>query len=126
MASQNRPASPDQAPDPATNYERAKPETEAGMGDLDSPVGGATPADQPHRSDHAVGNAQNPGRQTNAHDDVAAGGGSPNPISRPLPGNEPDHTMFDEEPNGWDQAPTDIHDPQQQRHPRREGKGGTK
>jgi hypothetical protein len=32
--------------------------------------------------------------------------------------------MKDEEPLGWDQAPTDIHDNRQQRHPRREGKGG--
>jgi hypothetical protein len=33
--------------------------------------------------------------------------------------------MKDEEPLGWDQAPTDIKDPRQQRHPRTEGKGGT-
>jgi hypothetical protein len=33
--------------------------------------------------------------------------------------------MKDEEPDGWDQAPTDIHDPKQKRHPRQEGKGGT-
>jgi hypothetical protein len=126
MASQNQPASPSQAPDPATNYERAKPENEPGMGSLDSPVGEATPTDQEARPDHGVGNAQDPRRQINAHDDVAAGGGAANPMSRPLPGNEPDHSMHDEEPDGWDQAPMDIHDPRQQRHPRREGKGGTK
>jgi hypothetical protein len=33
--------------------------------------------------------------------------------------------MKEEEPLGWDQAPTDIQDPEHQRHPRREGKGGT-
>jgi hypothetical protein len=126
MASQNRPASPSQAPDPATNYERAKPEKEAGMGSLDSPVGHSTPADQPERADHGVSNAQNPTRQINAHDDVSAGGGATNPVSRPLGGEQPDHSMHDEEPTGWDQAPTDIHDPQQKRHPRQEGKGGTK
>ena len=126
MASQNRPASPYQAPDPATNYERAKPEKEAGMGNLDSPVGEATPADHEERPDHGVANVQDPRRQINAQDDVAGGGGTANPVSRPLPGNEePDHSMHDEEPNGWDQAPTDIHDPKHQRHPRREGKGGT-
>jgi hypothetical protein len=32
--------------------------------------------------------------------------------------------MKDEEPLGWDQAPTDIQDPTKQRHPRTEGKGG--
>jgi hypothetical protein len=37
---------------------------------------------------------------------------------------QPDHSMKDEEPLGWDQAPQDIHDPTKQRHPRREGKGG--
>lgn len=39
--------------------------------------------------------------------------------------NQPDHSMLDEEPDGWDQAPTDIHDPKMKRHPRKEGKGGT-
>ena len=33
--------------------------------------------------------------------------------------------MKDEEPMGWDQVPTDIQNPREQRHPRREGKGGT-
>lgn len=37
---------------------------------------------------------------------------------------QPDHSMLDEEPLGEDQAPTDIHDPQQKRHSRKEGKGG--
>jgi hypothetical protein len=126
MASENRPLSPSQAPDPATSYERAKPEKEAGMGKLDSPIGQSTPADQAEHADHGVVNAQDGGRQINAHDDVAAGGGASNPVSRPLGGNQPDHSMHDEEPTDPDTAPTDIHDPEQQRHPRREGKGGTK
>jgi hypothetical protein len=126
MPSQNRPASPNRAPDPATNYERAKPENEAGMGDLDSPIDQSIPGEHAAPGNHAVPHAQNPGRQTNAHDDIAAGGGSPNPISRPLPGNDPNHSMHEEEPTDADQAPLDIHDPQHQRHPRREGKGGTK
>jgi hypothetical protein len=37
---------------------------------------------------------------------------------------QPDHSMHDEEPMGWDRAPQDIRDPQQKRHPRKEGKGG--
>jgi hypothetical protein len=36
-----------------------------------------------------------------------------------------DHSMHEEEPDGWDMAPTDIHDPKQQRQPRIGGKGGT-
>lgn len=38
---------------------------------------------------------------------------------------QPDHSMLDEEPDGWDLAPADIHDPRMKRHPRKEGKGGT-
>ena len=35
-AEENRPASPQQAPDPSDNYERSHPEHEAGMGRLDN------------------------------------------------------------------------------------------
>ncbi|HLL87821.1 MAG TPA: hypothetical protein VK324_00810 [Tepidisphaeraceae bacterium] len=47
-----------------------------------------------------------------------------NPDPRPKP-EQPDHSMKEEIPLGWDQVPTDIHDPRQQRHPHTEGKGGT-
>lgn len=33
--------------------------------------------------------------------------------------------MNSEEPDGWDQAPQDIKDPQQKRHPRPDGLGGS-
>jgi hypothetical protein len=33
--------------------------------------------------------------------------------------------MKTEEPDGWDQAPTDIKDPRQKRHPRPDGVGGS-
>ena len=33
-------------------------------------------------------------------------------------------SMHTEEPTGWDQAPQDIHDPKQKRHPRPDGQGG--
>ena len=116
MAEQMRPASPEQAPDPSNNYERAHPEREAGQGRLDNDV--ATPQEQPDRMGDAVKNKSEP-RQINAHD-VTDGRAS----SKPAP-EQPDHSMKDEEPMGWDQAPTDIRDPQQQRHPRTGGKGGT-
>jgi len=64
---QMRPASRRQAPDPATSYERAKPEKEAGMGRLDNNK--ATPAKAPDRIEQAVKNKQPP-RQINAHDVV--------------------------------------------------------
>lgn len=46
------------------------------------------------------------------------------PDPRPTP-EQPDHSMKEEVPLGWDQAPTDIHDPRAQRQPHTEGKGGT-
>ena len=114
-AEQNRPASPQQAPDPANNYERAHPENEAGMGRMDAPK--TTPEQKPDRQRESVANRQDPTRQLNAQDAVnQRGGAAPE---------QPDHSMHDEEPDGWDQAPTDITDPKQKRHPRTEGKGGT-
>jgi hypothetical protein len=114
MAEQMRPASPRQAPDPSHSYERSHPGREAGMGRLDNNK--AVPTDSPDQQNDAVRNKQDPARQINAQDAVNQRGG-------PAP-EQPDHSMKDEEPLGWDQAPTDIHDPTQQRHPRREGKGG--
>lgn len=125
---------PDQTQDPSDSYERSHPEHEAGMGRLDNNIN-ATPTERPDSTPKSVGNAQDPRRQVNAQDVVndrakqdpketerqnrerAVAGG---PAA-----NQPDHSMFDEEPDGWDQAPTDIHDPRQKRHPRHEGRGGT-
>jgi hypothetical protein len=67
--SQNRPASPAQAPDPARSYERARPEAEPGMGRLDSGDAVAHPADEPDRLEQAAKNRQEP-RQINAHSTV--------------------------------------------------------
>ena len=117
MADQSTPADRSQAPDPARSYERAKPEAESGMGRLDNNTN-ATPQRSPDRTPDAVTNQQDP-RQVNAHDVV-----DDRAARRPAPA-QPDHSMKEEEPDGWDQAPADIHDPRQQRHPRREGKGGT-
>lgn len=120
---QMRPASKELAPDPATSYERARPEKEAGMGRLDNDV--ATPRQSPDKSQQAVVNQQ-PNRQLNAHDVVNERAQRPadgSAVSHP--GNEPDHSMLEEEPLGWDQAPTDLHDPRKQRQPKPDGKGGT-
>ena len=118
MAEQMRPASPQQAPDPANSYERANPGREAGQGRLDNNK--ATPTNEPDRQDQTVKNKQDPTRQINAHDAVnQRGGPTEGGVSE-----QPDHSMKDEEPLGSDQAPTDIHDNRQQRHPGREGKGG--
>jgi hypothetical protein len=65
--SQIRPLSPAQAPDPATVYERAKPENESGMGRMDNNV--STPEKSADKMEHAVTNKQ-PLRQINSHDVV--------------------------------------------------------
>ncbi len=132
MASQMRPSSKQDAPDPAMAYERAQPEKESGQGRLDNNHD-AVPEDRPDAAHRAVKNSQQSTRQLNA-EDVTSGlvegnpqhpGQSPAiPASNRLPP-QPDHSMHEEEPMGWDQAPTDIHDPRQQRQPRTEGKGGT-
>ena len=115
MAEQMRPSSPQQAPDPSNSYERANPGREAGMGRLDNNK--STPTNSPDRQDQAVTNRQDPTRQINAQDAIDQRGG---PAAE-----QPEKSMKDEEPMGWDQAPADIQNPREQRHPRREGKGGT-
>ncbi len=65
MAEQMRPASKELAPDPASSYERAKPEKEAGQGRLDNNT--ATPAKAPDSIHEAVKNKQEL-RQINAHE----------------------------------------------------------
>ncbi len=96
------------APDPADSYERSRPEQQPGMGRLDNNQ--AVPEASPDREQQAVTNRQDPTRQVNAQNDLPA---------------QPDHSMMEEEPAGWDQTPTDIHDRRMKRHPRTEGKGGT-
>jgi hypothetical protein len=118
MAEQSRPASNDQAPDPARSYERAKPDMESGMGRLDN--NNSTPTNRPDLVKKAVTHRQK-NRQINADDKAQTDQRADAP---PSP-DEPDHSMLDEEPLGEDQAPTDVHDPRQKRHPRTEGKGGT-
>lgn len=147
--SQNRPDSPQDAPDPAAGYGRENPNAEAGMGRLDN-NDHATPDNRPDCLPNAVKNRSGH-RQLNADDvtdDRAVGdverlarnssGGAPNASGRPrylapdpspdsrepLPP-QPDHSMKEELPMGWDMAPTDIHNPREQRQPRTEGKGGT-
>jgi len=108
--SQNRPSSKSKAPDPARSYERAKPEAESGMGRLDN--NDATPTNRRDKMGQAVKNKQ-PLRQINAEDQPEA------------EGPEEPHSMMENEPMGWDLAPTDSHNPRAQRQPRTEGKGGT-
>jgi hypothetical protein len=111
---QMRPASKEQAPDPSNSYERSHPEHEAGMGRLDNNK--ATPTEKPDRIEDPVKNKQQGTRQLTG-EDLTNQRGSEVPHA-------PDHSMHDEEPLGWDQAPTDIKEPRKKRHPRKKGKGG--
>lgn len=119
MAEKPRPISPEAAPDPARSYGREDPRAEAGLGRLDTNRN-ATPTDAPDHVDGAVGNAQPP-RQINAHELIDQRAGNQPAASAA----EADHSMKQEEPLGWDQAPTDIHNPRDQRQPKTAGKGGT-
>jgi hypothetical protein len=69
MAEQNRPRSNAHAPDPATSYERANPDKEAGMGRLDN-NDDATPTKRPDSMEKAATNKQIPEHQINAEDVV--------------------------------------------------------
>lgn len=119
---QMRPASKELAPDPATVYERAKPEKEAGMGRLDNNV--ATPERSPDKIDQAVIQKQDPDRQINAEDQMNERNAGPADGTKINPP-QPEQSLPEEEPLGWDQAPQDIHDSRYQRQPKTEGKGGT-
>ena len=123
MAEQMRPASPQQAPDPSHAYERSHPDRESGQGRLDNNTR-ATPHPTDDKAGDAVTNRSTP-RETAAHDITNARATShPGEPSGPA-ADQPDHSMKDEEPMGWDQAPNDIDDNRQKRHPRTEGRGGT-
>ena len=62
------------------------------------------------------------------HGGTESGGRAQSDSARPdrLPaGGAIEGDMKSEEPQGWDQAPTDIQDPRRQRHPRPDGVGGS-
>jgi len=115
MPEEMKPSSRQNAPDPSFNYERSHPERESFDGKLDQ-----KPAPPSHQSDNpadAVFNQNRPQKDvTSGASDVAA--------KLPAP-EQPDHSMKDEEPLGWDLAPQNISNPEHKRHPRTEGKGGT-
>ena len=77
----NRPLTPQEAPDTARVYERARPEAEAGMGRLDAQK--IAPARSRDKMLDAVSN-KHPSRQLNADDSInAAGGPVQNSVAHP-------------------------------------------
>ena len=95
---------------------RAKPEHESGRGELGSDKDAAAPVRRPDKFDQTAGNRQG-ARQINADDGT-------NQRSRGNP-RQPDHSMHEEQPLGWDQAPVEAKKPREKRQPRTQGKGGT-
>jgi hypothetical protein len=71
-AEKNRPLSPEEAPDTARVYERARPEAECGMGRLDNEKG--TPTRGRDKMLDAVSN-KHASRQLNADDVINMAGG---------------------------------------------------
>jgi len=115
MAEQMRPTSPNQAPNPAHSYERTDPHRESGQGRLDNDK--TTPTARPDQQNDTVKNKSQPDRQLNAHEGLDS-------RAKAAAGAQPDHSMHEEEPLD-DQAPQDIHNSREKRHPRTAGKGGT-
>jgi hypothetical protein len=99
------------APDPSDSYERSHPEHEAGQGRLDN-NSKATPTSRPDKMPAATPNVHDGGKQINGQEAAR----------RP---EQPDHSMLEEEPLGWDQTPEKIDSASSKRHPRTGGKGGT-
>lgn len=130
MAEQMRPASNDQAPDPSFNYERAHPERES-QGKMDKP--NPPPLERGNTTEDAVANRQDPSNQINsdpgAHGRTHAEERGKMQSDLPVPGSvaasQPDHSMNEEEPAGWDEAPQGAVPAEFKRHPRIGGKGGT-
>jgi hypothetical protein len=112
MAEQMRPSSKQDAPNPAHSYERADPNREAGQGSLEKVE--PDPTQQPDKIQETPQNRSDPRRQLNAQE-----------VIKGAERNQPDHSMFEDEPTDPDLAPQDIHDPRRQRQPRTGGKGGT-
>lgn len=123
---QSHPAPPQQAPDPAHNYERAKPERESAHGNLDqksaAPQAHADKVGPESTSGHT--NRPNSDSMENSEDDEPAAKADSTSVQPSVRPGEVTRSMKDEEPDGWDLAPNDISDPQQRRHSRIEGKGG--
>jgi len=119
MATERKEDSDQEVPDPATVYGRERPECESGMGRLTNNRG--TPTKRADQIPDAVHFKQGP-KQINADDPAAAHHQSDAHMPPPEP---VDHSMAEDEPDGWDLAPIEHKPKRDRRHPRTEGKGGT-
>jgi hypothetical protein len=135
MASPKPPA-PDEVPETDATYERSNAETTLKREDARAekragakqsrpdPVPSDVPSEQQKNPPVRIQNQHR--RQQQQQEQQRAGGRSAADRSGPLrSGSKIAGDMKTEEPDGWDQAPTDIKDPRQQRHPRPDGLGGS-
>jgi hypothetical protein len=118
-------------PQTERSYERAIPEAEAGMGRLENNE--STPTERPDELPGTVRNAHNPnprdqeeGHQILRNQQRARQtGDSDIAIRKPdepiMP--QPDHSMHEEEPLGWDQRPQEATPDERRKHPRPDGIG---
>jgi hypothetical protein len=106
---------PTQLPDPADSYERAKPQNASPQGTLHAPNPPVHEAPDKNAPEGTPGRRTNRPESDSMENSTRVRGGDPESV---------DHSMHDEEPLGWDQAPQDIRDKEQKRHSRTEGKGG--
>lgn len=131
MPDQFHPTSEALAPDPSNNYERSHPGRESGQGRMDPPE-----TDPPRKSDRQTDAVHNTSDNTKPINSDPSAHGQTHSAERgkqvsdlPVPDSiapeQPNHSMKDEEPTGWDQAPQGRMPTEHQRHPRTGGKGGT-
>jgi hypothetical protein len=107
---------PTKLPDPADSYERARPENTSPQGTLDGPNPPTHQAPDKNTPEGTTGRHQNRPNSDSMENSTR--------VEASEAVGKVDHSMHDEEPTGWDQAPQSISDPQQKRHSRTEGKGG--
>ncbi len=88
MAEQMRPASKEQAPDPAVNFDRSDPKRESGAGRMTNNTN-ATPTPRPDKMPETVSNAQTGHVQVNAQESA----------TKPK---QPKKSTGKDEPVGWD------------------------
>ena len=115
------PPPPNEVPETAATYERTnidnalkRDEAQSASNPAGSPIGGARTGPK----DDLQSSASTPMQTSLQRSD--ADRPSPLPAGGKIVG-----SVKTEEPLGWDQAPTDIKDPRQQRHPRPDGVGGS-
>lgn len=118
-----KPPPPDEVPETDATYERSNTDPTLKLADAKA---GKTPKrctpvpPSEHQSPPAIRLQNQQGRQQQQQPESDVSRSKPLPSGAKIAG-----SMKTEEPDGWDQAPMDIKDPKQKRHPRPDGVGGS-